>query len=209
MRAFPFGITNTSQSVELADGFYSKIIGTGTAVLVFKDEITGKDHIEYFPGSFLAKGFNQPLLGVGALQKKDASGRIFLVDMHKHFMITRTGAYVSMDENFDALASYADSDLPKLVAKKSVAEPMLSPTDLVSRGKREPKVIPALTITDAELKTIELHMRRLGIPNVQRLRIMPDTVEGLPDVLKKTPENLLSDDKMRANMKFFARTVRA
>jgi hypothetical protein len=184
MRAFPFGITNTSQSVELADGFYSKIIGTGTAVLIFKDEITGKDHKEYIPDSFLVEGFNQPLLGVDTLQKKDASGRMFRIDLQERVMITRTGATVSIDKLFDVPASYASSDL---IAKKSVAEPMLSPTDLVSRGKKEPKVIPALTITDAELKTIELHMRRLGIPNVQRLRIMPDIVEGLPDILKKTP----------------------
>ena len=48
-------------------------------------------------------------------------------------------------------------------------------------------------------------MKRLGIPNVQRLRLLPDSVEGIPDVLRKTPEGLLSDDKLRANMKYIAR----
>ena len=48
-------------------------------------------------------------------------------------------------------------------------------------------------------------MRRLGIPNPQRMRLLPDSVDGVPEALKKTPEGLLADEKMRANMKYIHR----
>ena len=118
-------------------------------------------------------------------------------------MITKSGATVAVDNDFDVAASYAPE--AKLSEMRNVPEPTLAPTDLVSRGKKEPKIRPPIHITRAEMDTIELYMRRLGIPNPQRMRLLPDSVDGVPEALKKTPEGLLADEKMRANMKYIHR----
>lgn len=89
-------------------------------------------------------------------------------------------------------------------ALSHIPQPSLRPDDMVSRGKSEPQVRKTVDITTDELKTIELHMRRLGIPNAKRMRLFAD-MDGAPEVLRKTPEGLLCDEKLRANMKYFAR----
>ena len=141
--------------------------------------------MEYYPNSYLVEGFDQPLLSVGVLLSNG-----FQVDIVGNRLVTKSGTVVKMNE-FDVSASYVKSaaklsDLrtvpepvphptdPKLSDLRSIPEPILHPTDLVSRGKKEPKVQPPVTITASELATIELHMKRLGIPNVQRLRLLPD-----------------------------------
>ena len=198
LRAFPHGIEHISGTVKNAGAFESKVIGKGTAALVHTDAITGKEFVEYYPNSYLVEGFDQHLLSAGCLM-----GNGFTIDLSGKKMITKSGATVAVDNDFDVAASYAPE--AKLSEMRNVPEPTLAPTDLVSRGKKEPKIRPPIHITRAEMDTIELYMRRLGIPNPQRMRLLPDSVDGVPEALKKTPEGLLADEKMRANMKYIHR----
>ena len=51
----------------------------------------------------------------------------------------------------------------------------------LSASEPKPRTVD---ITDTDLATIELHMRRLGVPHPRRMRMMADAVEGAPDALR-------------------------
>ena len=90
-----------------------------------------------------------------------------------------------------------------------IPDPTPRHDDLVSRGKREPKMHTAVDITATELKTIELYMRRLGIPNAKRMRLFA-TVDGAPDILLETEAGRLrTRGAGRARGAHMARRVRA
>ena len=204
--AFPFGTEPCNTTVGLAAGPGVKVSGVGTAALVHTD-VDGKIFTEYYKDSYLVESFDQPLLSVGTLMSRG-----FKIDFAKMQMTTRSGYIVPIDAKFDTPAKYLNG--PEV---KSVAEPMpsekggrfaddvvLSPTDAISRGASEPKP-RTVNISDSDLGTIELHMRRLGVPHPRRMRMMADAVEGAPDALRKTPDGFLHDAKLRANMRFFGR----